>query len=88
MSINLNITEHWVEEGKNGRIERRIMTLDEYLEEQCEVCLEAFQVFEISLKDHPETNEYILACKECAKIIVSEKMNDDDFSDTLQITRL
>ena len=88
MSIKLNITDHWVEEEKNGSIERRAMTLDEYLDDQCEVCLEEFQVFEISLKDYPKTNEYILACEACAKIIVSEKMSEDDFYDTLQITRL
>lgn len=85
MSIKLNIEENWVEEGNKPR---RIMTLDEYIEEQCEVCLEKFQVFEIALKDIPETGEYVVVCEECAKTIVTEKMNDSNFTDTLKITRL
>ena len=85
MSIKLNITEHWIEEGSKPN---RVMTIEEYLEEQCEVCLDKLQDFEISLKDYPETNEYILVCEACAKTIVEEKMNDISFSDTLKITRL
>ena len=85
MSIKLNITEHWIQIGNE---EKRLMTLEEYLEEQCEICYSSMQVFEISLKDYPETNEYILVCEECAKTIVGEKMNDISFIDTLKITRL
>ena len=85
MSIKLNITEHWIEEGSKPK---RVMTIEEYLEEQCEICYSSMQVFEISIKDYPETNEYILVCEECAKTLVEEKMQDISFIDTLKITRL
>ena len=46
------------------------------------------QVFEISIKDYPDTIEDILTCEECGKILVTEKMADNTFIDSLKITRL
>lgn len=70
MSIKLNIKEHWIEEGTNPR---RLMTIDEYLEEQCEICLENPCTHEIDFE-----GELIYVCGDCCKMIASGLIDGND----------
>jgi len=90
MIVKLDIENHWVEEGVNGEIIHRVMTLEEFLELQCEVCLENAQEFQIEINQYSKhtENEMILVCSECAKLIVSNLMNDPNFIDGIEIDRL
>lgn len=84
MKVNLNIEDNWVEGGVNGKIVRRVMTLDEYDELLCEVCKDADGSHEIDFID----DTYLLVCPECAKLFMNGLIEQEDYTDRIIIMRL
>jgi len=84
MKINLNIEDTWIVYGENGKIVRRVMTLDEYDELLCDICKNTENTHEIVFLD----DTFLLVCPECAKLFMNGIIDNEDYCSRINIMRL
>lgn len=76
MKIELTIENYWIKDSNGARV----MTLDEVVEFLCEVCISEDGTHDITID-----GESMLVCKECAKEIVNNKLDDLEFYGNIEI---
>ena len=76
MMFNLNIEENCVKDS-NGK---RAMTFEEIIELICQNCQDADIEVELEID-----NELITVCRKCALSIISNKLNNPDFIEKVEL---
>lgn len=90
MQIKLDIEHNWVEEGKNGKIVRRVMTFEEAIDYVCENCQDAESEIDLDIDfcRRSAEHEIMTVCRECGKQIIADKLADPEFIGNILITIL
>jgi hypothetical protein len=81
MQVKLTLENAWIETGNV----RRVQTLNEWLEGQCEICLEKEGVAEVSVKDLGDEEDTFICCRECARLMVDALLADLNFVGNVKI---